>query len=347
MYFQDGTNSQVQVSKVDGDKVKAAGKAGSSDKKYADVSALNGQLVTYSKLSDGTYDVKAVYYNSSSDKNIVGMDSLYTSSNANIYNKQKLAGYTPADDAVIFVNANSGDEIKVLTGKQVKNWADTLSYNVSTSGMLLKKSSGINYVKFAVLNYSGSKVPGATNDTKYAYLTTDAYQGTKDGEKKAAYEVWTGSESVTLYEDASQPVSNASAGKVISYTVDGNWIDDVTVLSNGSTYESGTRKFFEVAITGTNSDQLAYRIVGNDSSIQQYDFDDDCVYIAMNDKDNEKMEGGKANLVEANTTTVNNTEYYKANAYVVLEQDGSDWNIVAVVFDTNKNELDCNHTTIK
>jgi hypothetical protein len=302
---------------------------------------LEGSLVTYSKLSDGTYDVKAV-----SPTNKVGTDS-FVASGSNIYSKQKLNGYAPADDAVIFVNANNGDDIKVITGKQLKNWADSLTGTVNTTGMLLKKSSGINYVKFAVLTYSGNKVPSTTSDTKYGYLTTDAYQGTKDGEKKAAYEIWTGTESSVLYADASQPVSGAKAGCVISYTVDGSYIDDVTVLANNGSYESGTRKFYEVAISGYSSDSLSYRVYNNDATVQQYDFDDDCVFITINDKDTEGYEGGKANLAEANTTTVNSTEYYKTNAYVVLEQDGSDWNIVAVVFDSKKGELDNNHTTIK
>jgi hypothetical protein len=330
MYFQDGTNSQVEVSKVDGTKIKTDDAAGTEYKKKDDVSNLANSLVTYSKLSDGTYDIKAVYYNSDKDKNVVGMDSFTTtnkyssSDTTSIYYKQKLNDLSIADDAVIFVKAN--DETKVLTGKQVNNWADKVN-NVTTTGILVKKSSGISYVKFAALNIKANKVPGATKDTKYGYLTADTYQSSVDGEKKGTYEVWTGTESAVLYEDASKASVSAKAGEIISYTVNGNYIEDITKV--------GTM----VAITGYNSDSLAYRTT--DGSTHQYDFDDDCVFIAMNDKDTEKMEGGKANLSEANevahSTGSSNTDYIP-NAYVVLSTD-SDPEIVAVIFDTNKNEL--------
>jgi hypothetical protein len=330
MYFQDGTNSQVEVSKVDGTKIKTDTAAGTEYKIYKNVSDLANSLVTYSKLSDGTYDVKAVYYNSDKDKNVVGMDSFtttnkYSSSDAtSIYYKQKINDLSIADDAVIFVKSN--DETKVLTGKQVNNWADKVS-KVTTTGILVKKSSGISYVKFAALNIDANKVPGATKDTKYGYLTADTYQSSVDGEKKGTYEVWTGTESAVLYEDASKASVSAKAGEIISYTVNGNYIEDITKV--------GTM----VAITGYNSDSLAYRTT--DGSTHQYDFDDDCVFIAMNDKDTEKMEGGKANLSEANevahSTGSSNTDYIP-NAYVVLSTD-SDPEIVAVIFDTNKNEL--------
>jgi hypothetical protein len=321
IYFQDGTNSTVEISKVDGKKVKTSGTGSDIVIDTTLKGMLTEKLVTYSKLSDGTYDVKAV-----STSNKVGMDA-YTSGATNAYNKQKISGTSVADDAVIFVKATS--ETKVLTGKQVNNWQDTIS-GVDVLGMLTKKSSGISYVKFAALEVSSSKVPGASKDTKYGYLTADPYQSSVDGEKKGTYEVWTGTETAVLYEDASTASLDkiAVSGDIISYTVNGNYIEDVT--------KTGTM----VAITGYNADSLAY--VMTDGTAKTYDFDDDCVFITVNDKDNEGTEGGKANLAEANEVADANDKTktdYIPNAYVVLIKDGDDYEIAAVIFDTNKNEL--------
>jgi hypothetical protein len=351
MYFQDGTDDEVKVEKYDGDKL-------TSSKASELKTSLVNSLVTYSKLSNGNYDVKLV--NSS---NKVGTDTFETPTATNIYSKQKLNGYAPADDAVIFVhatttvNGETKGETKVITGKQLKNWADSLSYNVSSTGMLLKKTSGINYVKFAALVLDNAKVPSASNDTRYGYLTSDAYTGTANDEKnKAIYEVWTGSENAVLAADSSSVKSGAKAGAIISYTVDGKWIDDVTVLpTTGSAIEKDKNNVtlkaaYEVAITGiaTDDKSIAYVTTGNVSA--QYDFDDDCVFIAINDKDTEGMEGSKASLLEAAETTSadGNTVYYKTNAYVVIERDSAtdDFEIVAVIFDTKNTDLK-NYSLIK
>jgi hypothetical protein len=363
MYFQDGSDEEVKVEKYNGTKLDSAWanaltdipSTGTNPNSYG--GQLTNKLVTYSKLSNGNYDIRLVGNNSDikltgesdNTSNLVGADDL--KSGTNIYSKQKLLTYAPNDDAVIFVNAGNGTKVKVLTGKQVKNWADSLDDAVN-GDVLIKKSSGINYVKFAALTIptSGS-VPGATADTKYGYLTSDPSTGTANDEKnKAIYNVWTGSENVELYADSSSIAAGAKAGAVISYEVDGKWIENIKVLSvdttTTNTINSASKVAYEVAITGNNTDSLAYRIYGNDADVQQYDFDDDCVFIAINDKDTEGMEGGKANLPDESNFTKEGDKY-KTDAYVVLEKDGSDWKIVAVVFDTKNGYLNTGNTTKK
>ena len=65
MYFADGTDAEVKLSKYDGDKLVGDDSITTvTDNKIAANTALsNGTLtglVTYSKLADGTYDIKAV-----------------------------------------------------------------------------------------------------------------------------------------------------------------------------------------------------------------------------------------------------------------------------------------------
>ena len=339
MYFQDGKDAEVKVSKIDGKKI--ADVANVKDDYAGKNELVSNVMYTYSKLSDGTYDVKAV-----GASNKVGMDwqtSLSAdtdsknnnlSGNYNFYFKQKIAKYSIADDAVIFVTTPK--ETKVLTGKQVKNWGDTVTPIFTiTPQVLTKASNGIDYIKFATLvKTSGSAgVPGASNDKLYAYLTSDAYQATVDGEKKAAYDVWTGSENTTLYEDVS--TRSISAGSVIEYSVDGTFIDNVKVVGK---YDSSTfsNSVNIAAITGFDNGTVAYRDKAN--AKQSADLDDNCVFIAVNDDKTEGMEGSKDTVTKANEFVADSgSTYYIPNAYVVLNSDGD---VVAIIFDADDSELD-------
>ncbi len=330
MYFQDGTDKEVKVSKIDGKKIGAT----SVTDQAVPADLISNVMYTYSELSDGTYDVKAVNGN-----NKVGMDWVSSvtlnTKYGSTYGDQKISDYSIADDAVVFVQTSK--ETKVLTGKQVKNWADDVNINFLVAGtqVLTKATNGIDYVKFATLVRleDTSNIPGASKDTVYAYLTANPYQATVNGEKKAAYDVWTGSENTTLYEDASSSsVSAAVAGKVISYSVNGDYIEKIAVVGD------------KVAITGLNDGVVAYQ--KDATKVLTADLDDDCVFIAINDDENEGMEGSKDTVTKANEF-VNSGDgndgktYLIPNAYIVLNSDGD---VVAIVYDADNSELDVTYS---
>ena len=343
MYFQDNTNGEVKVSKLDGEKLKD----GKDNYDLSDVQALVHKMVTYSKLSDGTYDIKAVNAN-----NKVGMDwivapatttySKSSTSYTTTYQDQKIGKKSIADDAVVFVQTD--DSTKVLTGKQVKNWADepAIAFASADTQILTKASNGIDYVKFAVLYTSvdGTKVPGASNDKLYGYLVANPYQGEVDGEKKAAYDIWTGSGDVkTVYVDASNDSTHAVAGNVISYSEDGKYIDEVTIV--GKIGASASASTGMVAITGVNGDTIAYK--SGSGTEYTYDFDKDCAFIAVNDDKTEGAEGSKDTVTKANEFVDGSTTYYIPNAYIVTDVDGSKTVVVAVIFDADDSELDVSY----
>ena len=343
MYFQDNTNGEVKVSKLDGEKLKS----GKSGYELSNIQALAHKMVTYSKLSDGTYDIKAV-----NAGNKVGMDwvaapatttySKSSTSYTTTYQDQKIGKKSIADDAVVFVQTD--DSTKVLTGKQVKNWADepAIAFASADTQILTKASNGIDYVKFAVLYTSvdGTKVPGASNDKLYGYLVANPYQGEVDGEKKAAYDIWTGSGDVkTVYVDASNDSTGAVAGNVISYSEDGKYIDEVTIV--GKIGASASASTGMVAITGVNGDTIAYK-AGNGTEYT-YDFDKDCAFIAVNDDKTEGAEGSKDTVTKANEFVDGSTTYYIPNAYIVTDVDGSKTVVVAVIFDADDSELDVSY----
>ena len=348
IYFQDGTNSEIKISKIDGKKLKDSGFTAKSTAFKTDdqgnsvstnnktIEGLKQQLVTYSKLSDGTYDVKLV-----SKDNKVGMDWTATVANSTsskvakdstVYAVQKIGNKSVADDAYVFVE--TGKEVKVLTGKQINNWSDTVKFNFASHGMLTKDSNGIAYVKFATLIASeDEKVPGASKDTLYAYVVSDAYKTDVDGEDKAAYDVWTGTETKTLIEDASAPTVAAVAGNVISYSENGKYADDITLV--------GTK----AAITGYDNGNVTYAFnQKNAVANYTYELDDDCVFIAVNDDKNVGMDGSKDGVTTANEKTINNKDYYVPNAYIVLNDDGD--KIIAIIYDADDGKLDLDDNVV-
>ena len=319
MYFADGTDAEVKLSKYDGDKLIGNLDAASADNKIG-ANVLKGKtgLVTFSKLADGTYDIKAVA--AASD---AGCDALIAASS---YKDGKLNSNPINDDAVIYVKA--ANETKVLTGKTVKNWANGDIDAVTGGTLLANEKDGLNYVAAAFLNIttSNGKVPGATSDTKYGYLTRDGYTVTKDGEKKAAYEVWTTEGAQTLIQDQSNPVSGTTAGKVISYTLDGDYVDDVTLV--------GT----DAAIIGTDRQVEGSAKVAHAGGVATYSFDEDCVFIAVDDSETAGAEGDISGIPTAQPC---DTDQYIANAIVVFDDNivPADRKIVAVIYDVD-NMLD-------
>ena len=325
VYFANGTDAEVKLSKYDGNKLTQA---------IADRDLVNnaGQttatsksgLITYSKLSDGTYDIEFV-----GTSNKAGCDDVKTLTNVKV--DEKIDSMPVNDDAVIFVKAvnnNLTQEIKVLTGKSVANWSATPNVNGTA---LTNEKNGLDYVAAGFLTVSGvTSVPGATADTKYGYLTRDGYTVTIDGEKKAAYDVWTTEGAKTLVEDASAPNGNAVTGTILSYTIDGKYIDDVAVVGD------------DAAIIGTDRKVKGTAKVAMDNVVAKtYSFDEDCVFVAIDDSENEGAEGGIEAIPEAQKCENGN---YVANAIVVLKQDGNDQKIVAVFYDVD-NMLNRNTNT--
>ena len=324
MYFADGTDAEVKLSKYNGKKLLASGYIADANQVLADSALLSGSnsikgLVTFSKLSDGTYDIELV-----SGTNKAGCDN-YSSTGAVTIDDKKIGSKPVNDDAVIYVEAST--EIKVISGKSIKNWDNQ---NATSTALLTNEKNGLDYVAAGYVHVSTSTVPGATADTKYGYLTRDGYTVTINGEKKAAYDVWTTEGAKTLTQDVSTPVSGTSTGKVISYTLDGDYVKDVTVDG------------IDAAIIGTDRTVkgTAKIATGVAATTGTYSFDEDCVFVAIDDSENEGAEGGIEAIPTAQKCLVSGTtQNYVANAIVVLKNYGTvatpDYKIVAVFYDVD------------
>ena len=314
LYFPDGTDAEVKLSKYDGNKLvnDAAYNPASDNKIDANFALSNGALtglVTFSKLGDGTYDIKTVATPADA-----GCDAVI---NATSYADGKVNGNPFNDDAVVYVKATT--ETKIISGKTAKGW-DNSAVHVTGGKLLTNEKDGLNYIAVAFLTISEPTVPGATSDTKYAYLTRDGYTVTKDGEKKAAYDVWTNEGAKTLVQDQSSPVAGTTAGKVISYTLSGDYVDDVTVVGADAAIIGTDRQ-----VEGTA--QLAMDAVAS----KAYTFDKDCVFVAVDDSETAGTEGDISGMPLAQPC--GSAGNYMANAVVVI--DSTTNKVVAVFYDVD------------
>ena len=325
LYFTDGTDATVKVSKIDGTKLTANNALDT----YAN------KMVTYTKLSDGTYDVKLLAAKGDPNENLAGCDQFYAerdkandvSSVNGAYYDSKIKKVSLADDAVIFVETDR--ETKVLTGAQVKDWGRTVSGLVFTADMLTKTTNGIEYVQVAFLNDDDADVaiPGA-KDTSYAYAVTDEYTTTFEGETKAAVDAWNGSETVTLYFDGGS-MGGIDAGDLFSYRVNGKFIDNISTGSH-----RGAILGFDGKVEGE------IRILYTDGRDTTYTLADDVVVLTVNDAANEGVAGATIDsLVEAGADPDANG-YRLANVRYFVGTDDDAGKILAIMIDSEDNVLD-------
>ena len=327
-YFLDGSSKTIEVSKL-------ACTAGADEK---DVDSSNkiddsyvNQLYTYSTRSNGTYTLKAL-----GSGNMAGYKhSAINTGTGVITSNNKIDGYSISDEAVVFAlytdisDTKVKKDVKVLTGKTVNDWKTAYGTSVQYA---TKKSNGIETVRVAVV-VDSNKYSGAGSDYKYAYMTSDSYEGTngEDNDKTTVYEAWTGSENVTLKYDGANGTTKY-AGDVLIYTNDGDKFINVETASDVDVVK--------VAITGiekVKEGDVAVRFANSTS--KTYSMDEDCVYIAVNDDKQEGMEGSSLDQISL-AEEYTSGKYY-ANAWIVVEKTG-DKNIMAIIYDADNNRLDGN-----
>mgnify|MGYP000003724293 FL=1 len=327
--FMDGSTQTIKVEKLNNTDGKDADdvKASTNQLTTSDV----GKLYTYSVKSNGNYELKVLdKTNNKAGYKQVGSAKEITSNN-------RIDGKSIADDAVIFAiydkNGGKDIEVKVLSGKTVNNWDKEYKGSVVYGS---KEENGISYVKVAAIKAS-AKYTGMGSDYNYGYLTATPYTTTEnpDGstDKCTAFDIWNGTENVTVYNDGVYNDTNAMTGKayktgdILIYTLDGKYIS----------VESGAG---DIVATKAAVYGFDYKAKGNiefkaaDGTVGAYKLDDDCVFLAVNDDDNKGVGNDMNQLIKAQP---DNKGGYVQNAWVIYNND-SDHDVVAVIFDVENNE---------
>ena len=351
-YFLDGSSKTIEVEKL----------ALKNDGKETDVTGSNkidattvNQIFSYSVRRNGTYTLKAL-----GNGNKAGYESISAGASAAAYNlnskaatldkDNKVDGKLISDDAVVInlygtVYSESGhslnvySDVKVTTGKTINDLKVDAAGKGATVAYATKKSNGVETIRVLVIAANDTKkLSGAGSDYKYAYLTQDSYVS-KDGEDNdstTVYEVWNGSENVTLKFDGNDGTV-LKKGDILVYSNDGDKFINV---------ENDNVSIFKSAVTGIETKSEGHVVfkgfdVTDPTNVKNttYKADKDCVFIAVNDDDHAGLAGGSVSGVSKAEKDIASGKYY-ANAYVVTEKD--DEVVLAVIYDADSNRLDGN-----
>ena len=308
LLLSDGTKKTVTVAKVDSAKV--SDNIGSAT---TAATTLIGDLVVYKVNNDGEYELTSIPNNSTVKSAIANYDRSLNNTAGKEYvaADKTIAGFTLADDAVVFVvnagtanTANSANDGKVFTGKEIKrlnaNFGVTATSIDNTPGLVTVRN-GIQEVAVAVLSTSDA-IPTLTGaGTSYGYLTAGSYwtHDTTDGKDYNVYTYWNGSDVVTSKEESTSKKAFA-AGQVIGFDTVGN-----DIIKN-------------VAIVGATGKVSGYNESDNVVQIQEigsvnYKLTKDTTILYVDTNAEKGVTGGKINLASDTdgygTRDVNNVLY--------------------------------------
>ena len=280
-----------------------------------------GKMYTYTTKSNGNYELKLLASN-----NKAGYKSVVTESKKAVEKNNRIAGKPVNDDATIIVIYGKKNDVKVISGKTVNDWSDTYTYGNSVVAAT-KDSNGIEYVQVATI-MATDKYTGAGSDYQYGYLTASPYDtsANPDGsnDKCTAFEIWNGTEVVTLYTDGVK-ATKLQTGDVLVYTVDGKYID---VENNAKDIH-----IVKAAVYGFDYKSEGNIVFNSDTKSGTYKLDKDCVFLAVNDEDNKGVGNDMNQLIKAQPT--DDGKGYVANATVIYDNEDK---VVAVIFDVENNK---------
>ena len=336
--FLDGTTKTITVEKLndvdDGADVKDV-KTGNQlwSKTESGHTTDIGNMYTFTTKSNGNYELKLL----GDSKNKAGYKSIVTKSTGAVELNNRIAGKPVNDDATIIVIYGSDNDVKFITGKTVNDWSDTYTYGDSVVAAT-KDVNGINYVQVATIMASAGKYTGAGSDYQYGYLTASPYTTSNNPngstDKCSAFEIWNGTETVTLYTDGVK-ATGLKTGDVLVYTNDGKYIDVENTASDihiekAAIYGFDYKSEGNIVFNAKNASNVVTQGV-------TYKLDKDCVFLAVNDEDNKGVGNNMNQLIKAEPGTTSGT--YVRNATIIYDNDNK---VVAVIFDVENNEWKSN-----
>ena len=333
--FLDGSTKTITVEKLnntdgkDVADVKESNKLHSGTEKGKTYASDIGKMYTYTTKSNGNYELKLLGDNNMAGYKTVNPTAATKDDKGNdvAVNKNNRIGGKPVnDDATIIVIYGDDNDVKFISGKTVNDWSTTYTYGESVFAAT-KESNGIEYVQVATI-MAKDKYTGAGSDYQYGYLTASPYDtsANPDGsnDKCTAFEIWNGTEVVTLYTDGVK-ATKLQTGDVLVYTVDGKYID---VENNAKDIH-----IVKAAVYGFDYKSEGNIVFNSDKKSGTYKLDKDCVFLAVNDEDNKGVGNDMNQLIKAQPT--DDGKGYVANATVIYDNEDK---VVAVIFDVENNK---------
>ncbi len=161
-FFLDGTDDEITINKVDGDKVTGENYASKTD---------DGQWYKYRLKEDGKYDLTSV---ANVGDGSVATDTKITNYDESVnirYNGGSLKG----NASTVFVIREDDGDVKVYTG--IKNVADITSTAGDTEVTIFTDGS-TTYAKYVFIDLQGGKMSGGSNSSDVVFVVDLDKKGT-------------------------------------------------------------------------------------------------------------------------------------------------------------------------
>lgn len=189
--------------------------------------ATAGSFVTYS-TKDDVYTLTEV-----SSTNLAGYENIVTGTNGYNADTKKLDSTSIDDTATVFIEyvKDTKTLYKTITGAELKKTAKSFGKGFTA---LTTMKNGFNYASVIVLK-TDTDIPNFTGRDTTGYIISEPTITKVDNTTHISYDIWNGSESVTLLSEGSTPVT--TKGSFISFqTLENGKISDVTslVLTNAA-----------------------------------------------------------------------------------------------------------------
>ena len=336
----DGSSETVTIKKTDGYFKNGTATTPDEFDSAQKGKGIAAKLVSYTKSGD-EYKIKEL--DKTNEK--AGYDVYTVSSDTSVKNKRFTKGTVSAieDNATVFVRYKT-DSYKVITGKDLKNWKDTVTFDAT---ILADTSNSVNYAKVVLADLADDSMAGGS-DVNYGYVYTKESGTNADEDEYNVYYVWNGSETVELWTD---DTADVSTGNVIEYSIDGT-IETAngtkTEISIDEVYGASTnnsKPWTKVAVTGgdygTDKTGTVYYVAAQNGNktvstsatptALTVDTDDDAIILFVDTGDDGKKDAGTQlsdNMDLSSYIQDNGNGTYKVNA--VIYQGAKDKNIVVI-----------------
>ena len=167
-YFLDGTDDEITINKVDGDKV-----TGADIKEHGSLHEVQGWY-KYRAKDDGKYDLTSVAN--------VGGEAVTSGKEITNYDKSVNVMYNDGSDktlkgnaSTVFVIREDDGDVKVYTG--IKNVADITSTAGNTEVTIFTDGS-TTYAKYVFVDLKGGKMSGGSNSSDVVFVVDLDKKGT-------------------------------------------------------------------------------------------------------------------------------------------------------------------------
>ena len=230
------------------------------------------------------------------------------------YNKDKatIAGLDVANDAVVYISYNGGDDYKVVTGKQF------MSYASVSNATVLYDTSDKDYVKVAFVKYGGT---AASGDDLYGIVTSTYEAKNADNDTVTYFTVLTADgEKKDVESDKRYTGSIIKKGSVVTFNGSYDKMEDVTAVAGqygaAKAYNSDTKRVsFYQGLTNTNTNAsvtLDTAKITGDSVV---------MYVDQTGSDWTVVASGEPGEANEYFDASNNFKGYYANVYALTNSD--------------------------